>query len=123
MNATDTQVGGEHHLEMPYQLVRLIAEFQVNFFQGSIIKYLCRHKDKDGLRDLQKAKSYCQLAQKLRPADECTYGTKETGRLFRAFCRENSISPGISFALDAVLWSDWDTAEELISDLIQNLSE
>ena len=123
MNATDTQVGGTHYLQMPYQPIRLIAELQMNFFQGSILKHLCRYRHKGGNEDLKKAIHYCQLARELRPADECTYGTRETGRIFRDFCRENGVPPAFCLVLDAVLWSDWDTAEEILNDIILNYEE
>lgn len=123
MNATDTQVGGTHYLQMPYQPIRLITELQMNFFQGSILKYLCRYRHKGGKEDLKKAIHYCQLAKKMGPADECTYGTREAGRLFRGFCRENGVPPAVIFAIDAVLCSEWDTAEEIIDDIILHCDE
>lgn len=35
-----------------------IASQKLNFFEGNIIKYVCRHKGKNGLEDLKKAKEY-----------------------------------------------------------------
>jgi len=37
-----------------------IDEYDLNYFEGNIIKYVVRHKDKNGLEDLQKAKWYLE---------------------------------------------------------------
>lgn len=37
-----------------------IDEYELNYFEGNIIKYVVRHKDKNGLEDLQKAKWYLE---------------------------------------------------------------
>jgi len=33
----------------------------LNFFQGNVIKYVCRYKDKNGIEDLKKIIHYCEL--------------------------------------------------------------
>ncbi len=58
MKATDTQVGGTHYKEMAIQPIEFIMKNGLGFCEGNIIKYVCRHKSKDGLKDLQKAKQY-----------------------------------------------------------------
>lgn len=35
-----------------------IASQNLNFFEGNIIKYVCRYKNKNGLEDLKKARTY-----------------------------------------------------------------
>ena len=35
-----------------------IISHNMNFLEGNILKYLCRHKHKNGLEDLKKAKEY-----------------------------------------------------------------
>lgn len=37
-----------------------IDEYDLNYFEGNIIKYVVRHKSKNGLEDLQKAKWYLE---------------------------------------------------------------
>ena len=37
-----------------------IDEYDLNYFEGNIIKYVVRHKAKNGLEDLQKAKWYLE---------------------------------------------------------------
>ena len=37
-----------------------IDEYDLNYFEGNIIKYVVRHKSKNGLEDLHKAKWYLE---------------------------------------------------------------
>lgn len=37
-----------------------IDEYELNYFEGNVIKYVVRHKAKNGLEDLQKAKWYLE---------------------------------------------------------------
>lgn len=37
-----------------------IEEYDLNYFEGNVIKYVIRHKSKNGLEDLQKAKWYLE---------------------------------------------------------------
>lgn len=37
-----------------------IDEYDLNYFEGNVIKYVVRHKQKNGLEDLQKAKWYLE---------------------------------------------------------------
>ena len=37
-----------------------IDEYDLNYFEGNVIKYVVRHKLKNGLEDLQKAKWYLE---------------------------------------------------------------
>jgi len=37
-----------------------IDEYELSYFEGNIIKYVVRHKSKNGLEDLQKAKWYLE---------------------------------------------------------------
>jgi len=42
------------------QVTDFIIEYEMNFLEGNIIKYVCRHKEKNGLEDLKKAKWYLE---------------------------------------------------------------
>lgn len=37
-----------------------IDEYDLDYFEGNVIKYVVRHKAKNGLEDLQKAKWYLE---------------------------------------------------------------
>ena len=66
-SALDEQVGGDHYKKLGIQPVELIRDINANFFQGNVIKYVTRYKDKNGIKDLEKAKHYLELIEELHP--------------------------------------------------------
>jgi hypothetical protein len=64
--ALASQVGGNHYSKLAIQPIEFIHANNLDFFQGSILKYTCRHKDKNGVEDLKKVIHYAQLAAKLQ---------------------------------------------------------
>ena len=61
MNATDKQIGGTHYKQLKIQPTEFIHANNIPFIEGNIIKYVIRHKHKNGLQDLVKAKHYIDL--------------------------------------------------------------
>lgn len=61
VNALDTQVGGGHYKDMVIQPIEFIQKNKLNFCEGNVIKYICRHKSKNGIEDLKKVKHYIDL--------------------------------------------------------------
>lgn len=59
--ATERQEGGQHYKKYAIQPVEFIYENDIPFLEGNVIKYVVRHKDKNGLQDLLKAKHYIDL--------------------------------------------------------------
>jgi len=57
----DTQVGGNHYQTMKIQPAEFINKNEMKFAEGNAIKYICRHVNKGGLQDLQKAKHYIDM--------------------------------------------------------------
>lgn len=57
----DNQVGGDHYKKMPIQPLEFIAKNRLDFFQGCVIKYILRYRDKNGIEDLQKAKHFIEM--------------------------------------------------------------
>lgn len=47
--------GGEDN---PFEAIKIIDAYEMNFIEGSILKYLLRYKKKNGLEDLKKAQWY-----------------------------------------------------------------
>lgn len=66
MAALDTQVGGGHYKDFKIQPIEFIMGNNLDFIQGNIVKYACRHKDKNGPEDLRKVIHYAQLALQLQ---------------------------------------------------------
>lgn len=71
MSALDIQVNGDHYKKHKIQPIEYIHANELDFFQGNIVKYVTRHKDKNGVEDLKKVIHYAQLAIQLQ------YGEKE----------------------------------------------
>tara|TARA_R100000231_G_scaffold98121_1_gene73283 strand:- start:785 stop:1030 length:246 start_codon:yes stop_codon:yes gene_type:complete len=55
------QIGGSHYKNMAIQPYEFISKNDLTFFQGNVIKYVCRYKQKNGIQDLEKVIHYCQL--------------------------------------------------------------
>lgn len=58
---TEIQIGGSHYAKYKIQPTEFIHANNVSFIEGNIIKYVLRHKDKNGIEDLKKAKHYIDL--------------------------------------------------------------
>jgi hypothetical protein len=58
----DKQVGGSHYKDMAIQPSEFIAQNNLGWYEGNVIKYVCRHQAKNGLQDLKKAIHYLELA-------------------------------------------------------------
>lgn len=61
MKASDTQVAGEHYKRFAIQPSEFIHRNGIGFLEGNVIKYVCRHKTKNGRQDIEKAIHYLQL--------------------------------------------------------------
>jgi hypothetical protein len=57
----DKQVGGSHYKSFHIQPYEFISKNNLSFFQGNVVKYVCRYLNKNGVEDLQKIIHYCQL--------------------------------------------------------------
>ena len=71
MSANDSQVAGKHYKEKAIQPWDYIALNGIGYLEGCAIKYLTRHKEKNGADDVKKAIHYCQKLLELE------YGVKD----------------------------------------------
>lgn len=53
----DTQIGGTHY-KIAIEPIDYIMKNKLGFCEGNVIKYVTRHKSKNGVEDLKKAKHY-----------------------------------------------------------------
>ena len=60
-NPYDKQVGGDHYQSMKIQPAEFINKNKLPFAEGNAIKYICRHINKGGEQDLEKAKHYIDM--------------------------------------------------------------
>ena len=60
----DRQIGGSHYKNFVIQPYEFISKNDLSFFQGNVIKYVCRYLNKNGIEDLDKIIHYCELEKK-----------------------------------------------------------
>jgi len=61
IKASDKQVGGTHYKDMLVQPAEFINKNKLLFAEGNAIKYICRHKAKGELKDIEKAIHYLEM--------------------------------------------------------------
>ncbi len=72
------QVAGSHYKVRAIQPVEFWSANRLDAFQGAVVKYIVRHREKNGAQDLQKAIHYTQLYLELE------YGVRSTRVEFEA---------------------------------------
>jgi hypothetical protein len=55
------QVGGGHYVAMKIQPIDYILENGLDYLEGNVIKYVSRHKNKNGEQDIDKAIHYLEM--------------------------------------------------------------
>lgn len=66
MSALASQEGGDHYKALKIQPIQYINENGLDYFQGNVVKYVTRHKNKNGVEDIRKAIHYLQLILELQ---------------------------------------------------------
>jgi len=61
MSVYDKQVGGSHYKKMKIQPSKFVIENELLFPEGNVIKYICRHRFKNGKEDLLKAIHFIEM--------------------------------------------------------------
>ena len=61
MDPYDKQVGGSHYKKMKIQPSKFVIENKLLFPEGNVIKYICRHRFKNGKEDLEKAVHFIEM--------------------------------------------------------------
>lgn len=68
--ALETQVGGGHYKDMAIQPVEFVHANSLPYIEGSVIKYVCRWRKKNGIEDLKKALHFIELLIELETKKE-----------------------------------------------------
>ena len=55
------QVEGSHYMYMEIQPAHFINKNKILFAEGNAIKYICRHSEKGGIKDIDKAIHYLEM--------------------------------------------------------------
>lgn len=66
----NSQIGGSHYTQFQIQPIEFISKNGIGYFEGNVIKYVCRHKFKNGAEDIKKAIHYLQLLLELEYKNE-----------------------------------------------------
>lgn len=64
------QIGGNHYRHLAIQPVEYIHRNNLGFCEGSIIKYVTRWRNKNGIKDLEKAKHFIELLIEMEKKDD-----------------------------------------------------
>ena len=59
----------QHYARFKIEPIRFIAENGLDWFQGNVVKYVCRHDAKNGIADLKKAQRYLEMYIKYLSGD------------------------------------------------------
>lgn len=71
MSELKKQIGGTHYKRFPIQPIKFNVKNNIPFLEGSVIKYVVRHRFKNGAEDIKKAIHLLKLLL------EIEYGEKE----------------------------------------------
>jgi len=78
MSANDTQIAGGHYKDKPIQPWDYIAANNLGYFEGNVVRYISRWRDKGGVDDLRKAKHYIEklieLETQVKDESKTTHG-------------------------------------------------
>ena len=57
------QIGGSHYMYFDIQPAEFINRNKLLFAEGNAIKYICRHSEKGGIQDIDKAIHYLEMVK------------------------------------------------------------
>jgi hypothetical protein len=69
-NPLNVQVDGDHYKIMAIQPIEFCQKNNLNFCESNVIKYVCRHRNKNGARDIRKAIHNLQLLLSMEYPDD-----------------------------------------------------
>ena len=68
--ALTKQEGGQHYKDKAIQPIVYIHANKLGFCEGNVVKYITRHKEKNGAEDIRKVIHYCELLLELEYKNE-----------------------------------------------------
>lgn len=68
--ALQRQEGGQHYKSKAIQPIVYIHANNLGFCEGNVVKYITRHKEKNGAEDIRKVIHYCELLLELEYKNE-----------------------------------------------------
>ena len=64
MSSSNNEVGGNHYKKLKISPVEYIRANNLDFFEGNVVKYVSRHRYKNGEEDILKAVDYLRMILK-----------------------------------------------------------
>ena len=64
-SSLNKQEGGQHYKSKAIQPIVYIHANNLGFCEGNVVKYITRHKEKNGAEDIKKVIHYCELLLEL----------------------------------------------------------
>lgn len=61
MSSSNNEVGGNHYKKLKISPVEYIRANNLDFFEGNVIKYISRHRQKNGEEDIIKCVDYLRM--------------------------------------------------------------
>lgn len=114
MKANEKQVGGKHY-QSEYQHWDFIFDTKLNYFSACATKYIARWRNKDGLKDLKKAKHFIEKIKELGVVDIGVGSHKNT----KHFIQINHIPPEEGYLIHDIVFGEYDTAIQRLDILIK----
>ena len=68
--ASSQQVGGDHYSTMAIQPAEYAQRNNLNFIEGCVVKYVSRHRNKNGAEDIKKAIHFLNLLLEIEYKDQ-----------------------------------------------------
>ena len=122
--AFSEQIGGSHYKDMPFQPIKLISMLDLDFFQGNVVKYVSRYKLKDGVRDLEKAKHYCQMAMEMeKSSPRLSMTILQAVFISEGFVTSNGLSKLVADVIVYVYRRVWNEAIKAINALSKEYNQ
>jgi len=97
MDPNERQIGGQHYREAnaAYQHWDLVAEYGLSYFTGNITKYATRWRNKEGVKDVEKAVHYTDKLISLYVGELFSFHNRviptQMDRLYR-YCDEQHLT-------------------------------
>ena len=63
------QVGGNHYIDFKIMPIEYISKNKLDFLEGNIVKYVSRHRNKNGAEDIKKIIHYAELILELEDGE------------------------------------------------------
>jgi hypothetical protein len=70
VSALDKQISGDHYKSCGIQPIEYIHANGLDYFEGNAVKYITRHRKKNGKADLEKAIHYLELLIEMEYTDK-----------------------------------------------------